>query len=93
MHCVANTELKIDCLHPKLVALASFLQVSFILTELENEVFFARKTYKRERHLVGAASSGVHTISAVVLNPSLYFKCLNLESKVAFHFLGVQGGY
>lgn len=51
------------------------------------------KTYKRERHLVGAASSGVHTISAVVLNPSLYFKCLNLESKVAFHFLGVQGGY
>lgn len=49
------------------------------------------KTYKRERHLVGAASSGVHTISAVVLNPSLYFKCLNLESKVAFHFLGVQG--
>ena len=43
MHCVANTELNIDCLHPKLVALASFLQVSFILTELENEVFFASK--------------------------------------------------
>ena len=71
MHCVAYTELNIDCLHPKLVALTSFLQVSFILTELENEVFLPAKTYKRERHLVGAASSGVHTISAVVLNPSL----------------------
>lgn len=43
MHCVAYTELNIDRLHPKVVALASFLHVSFIRTELENEVFFASK--------------------------------------------------
>jgi len=41
MNCVAYTELNIDFLHPKLVALASFRQVSFIRTELKNEVFFA----------------------------------------------------
>lgn len=65
MNCVAYTELNIDCLHPKLVALASFLQISFIRTELENEVFFAS--------IAWTTLSG-HSIFSSTYNLSSYFK-------------------